>query len=207
MASMGMAVECRRSRDGFTFRAVFPPRTLNRPAGSRHFTGTVPSDPPQQRAPADFAADDRFLRALTRKLANDAHLGDDAAQETWLRALQHAQAPSLFADFGRSWLAVVAKNAVLQALRGRDRRVRREQATARERADRDVVEGLAADERARLLAAVRALPDDYRTVIQMRFFDDLMPVAIADALGLPIETVRTRLKRALERLRGVLPVR
>ena len=74
MASMGMAVECRRSRGGFTFRAVFPPRTLNRPAGSRHFTGTVPSDPPQQRAPADFAADDRFLRALTRKLANDAHL-------------------------------------------------------------------------------------------------------------------------------------
>ena len=154
--------------------------------------------------PGDFAADDRFVRALVRRLARDPDLGDDAAQETWLKALQHAQAPGLFTDFGRGWLSVVARNAVLQALRGSQRRQRREQEVARERAAEDAVPGTDAAQKARLLAAVQALPETYRTVVRMRFFDDRMPVEIADALSVPVETVRTRLKRAMERLRAAM---
>ena len=71
---------------------------------------------------------------------------------------------------------------------------------------RDEVAGqsIDAEQRARLLAAVRTLPDVYRIVVQKRFFDDLMPAEIAAALGVPIETVRTRLKRAMDRLRTAL---
>ncbi len=145
------------------------------------------------------------MRALAKQLAGDPHLADDAVQDTWLAALQQSQAPGLFADFGRGWLCVVARNYVLQTLRGNQRRQRREQAVAKARGPHIEDErGIDADVRARLLAAVNALPEDYRVVVQHRFFADRMPVAIADALGLPVETVRTRLKRAVERLRAAM---
>jgi RNA polymerase sigma-70 factor (ECF subfamily) len=164
----------------------------------------VPAGPPPEPRAKRFEADDAFVRALARRLCGDAHLADDAAQETWLAALQQAEPASLFEGLGRAWLGTVARNSVLQALRGAQRRLRREQAVARGLASDD--DGRAADPDllARLRAAVRQLPDGYRVVVQQRFFEDRMPVAIADALSLPIETVRTRLRRALDRLRAAV---
>lgn len=169
--------------------------------------GPVSPVPSPEPKPSRFQADDAFVRSLARRLCGDAHLADDAAQETWLAALQQEQAPSLFEELGRGWLAEVARNSVLQALRGQQRRVRREQAVARGLVLDDA--GFDADPelRARLLTAVQELPEEYLTVVRQRFFDDRMPVAIADDLGLPIETVRTRLRRALERLRAAITVR
>ncbi|HEX6811945.1 MAG TPA: sigma-70 family RNA polymerase sigma factor [Planctomycetota bacterium] len=163
----------------------------------------VPAPTPE---PSRFAADDRFVRALARQLTGDAHLADDAAQETWLRALQRAQAPGLFAEFGRGWLCVVARNFVLQTLRGTERRQRREREAALARAGDAGTHGHDPDAElcARLRAAVQALPADARAVVEARFFEDCMPVEIADRLGLPVETVRTRLKRALHRLRQAI---
>ena len=43
-----------------------------------------------------------------------------------------------------------------------------------------------------------------RHVIELRFFAGLMPRTIALRLGLPVETIKTRLKRALADLRGTL---
>jgi RNA polymerase sigma-70 factor (ECF subfamily) len=153
-----------------------------------------------------FQADDRFVRSLARRLLRDPQTADDAAQDTWLAALLAGPAPGLLDGLTRGWLATVVRNFALQTLRGRQRRLRREQAVAR---------GLAVDPEAphldpelvtRVQAAVAALPADYRAVVHLRFFADLMPVAIADELGVPVETVRTRLKRAVERLRALLLV-
>jgi RNA polymerase sigma-70 factor (ECF subfamily) len=141
---------------------------------------------------------------LVRRLTGDPHLADDAAQETWLAALQHAAAPALFEGLGRGWLCTVARNCVLQALRGRQRRQRREQAVARGLCSDGVDVDTDTELRERLLAAVLSLPEAYRTVVHERFFEDRMPTQIADALGLPIETVRTRLRRGLERLRAAI---
>lgn len=145
------------------------------------------------------------MRALARRLGGDLHLADDAAQETWLAALQQAAAPALFAGPSRAWLATVARNFVLQALRGQQRRQRRELAVARcPLLDTGAGGEVDPELRRRMLAAVQELPPDYRAVVQQRFFEDRMPVEIADALQLPVETVRTRLRRALERLRAAI---
>ena len=50
-----------------------------------------------------------------------------------------------------------------------------------------------------------ALDEPYRTVILMRYYEDLTPSQIAEHLGLPAATVRTRLRRGLERLRSMIP--
>jgi RNA polymerase sigma-70 factor (ECF subfamily) len=52
--------------------------------------------------------------------------------------------------------------------------------------------------------AVAALPDPYREVVALRFFADLSLAEVAEATGRPLNTVKTHLRRGLERLRPVL---
>jgi len=52
--------------------------------------------------------------------------------------------------------------------------------------------------------AVAALPDPYREVVALRFFADLSLAEVADATGRPLNTVKTHLRRGLERLRPAL---
>lgn len=61
------------------------------------------------------------------------------------------------------------------------------------------------DLRARVAAAVDALPAHYREVVKRKFWEAQSTADIAAAFGVPVETVRTRLKRALKRLERELP--
>jgi len=63
---------------------------------------------------------------------------------------------------------------------------------------------LAAERRARLLAAVNALPDRERRVLVCRYFLDLSEAETAQVLGWPLGSVKSRTWRALNRLRGQL---
>ena len=60
---------------------------------------------------------------------------------------------------------------------------------------------VAADERARLLALVERLPDEQRLVVALRAFLDLSEAETAAVLGVRPGTVKSRLSRALDRLR------
>ncbi len=142
------------------------------------------------------------LRGLARRLLGDAHAAEDVVQETWITALERP--PRTLERFG-SWLRAVARGLALRRLRGEDRRRRREQRGARAEA------GDPADETAerrqalrRLTDAVLSLDEPYQTAILLRFFDDLPPRAIAERLGVPVATVKSRLARGLERLRARL---
>jgi len=65
---------------------------------------------------------------------------------------------------------------------------------------------LDAERRARLLAAVEQLPDDQRLVVACRFFLGLDEAETAAALGIRHGTAKSRLSRALDRLRREIPV-
>lgn len=52
--------------------------------------------------------------------------------------------------------------------------------------------------------AIDSLPEKYRTVVVLRHIEDLSYEEIADVLGLPLGTVKTRLFRARESLRVLL---
>ncbi|MDH4141950.1 MAG: sigma-70 family RNA polymerase sigma factor [Chloroflexota bacterium] len=55
-----------------------------------------------------------------------------------------------------------------------------------------------------LRSALAAMPDEERIVIIMAYGEDLSQAEIADRLGWPIGTVKTRTRRALGRLRDIL---
>jgi RNA polymerase sigma-70 factor (ECF subfamily) len=63
---------------------------------------------------------------------------------------------------------------------------------------------VAAEARAEIRDAVARLPEPYREVVALRFFGDLSLAEVAEATGRPINTVKTHLRRGLERLRPVV---
>ena len=54
-----------------------------------------------------------------------------------------------------------------------------------------------------LQAALAAMPEDERTVIVLAYGEDLTQSEIAERLGWPLGTVKTRTRRGLARLRDV----
>ncbi len=143
-----------------------------------------------------------FLRSLARALLGDPDRASDVVQDTWARALER---PPRHAKSLRGWLAVVARNFARRAVRADRRRAERERRAASP-------EGLpsAHDVAARIelqrkvVEAVGALEEPYRSTLLLRYFDGLDPAEIARRAGLPVGTVKTRLSRALEKVRARL---
>lgn len=143
-----------------------------------------------------------FLRRITRGLLADESRVDDVLQQTWLAALRR----SSNSPASRSWLGKVAVNFARRSLREDSRRARREEAVgARHAAPITPDEVVAREATVRAVVdAVFALEEPYRSTILRRYYDDLTPTRIARLEGIPVETVRTRLKRGLRRLRAEL---
>jgi len=143
-----------------------------------------------------------FVRALARRLLADPGAADDVAQEALVRGLE--QPPRALSAL-RAWLARVTRNLAAQRARAEARRARREREAARAEALPSTAEVLARESvRAAVVRAVLALAEPYRTTLLLRYFEGLPPRAIARRLGVPVETVRTREKRALAELRARL---
>jgi RNA polymerase sigma-70 factor (ECF subfamily) len=147
----------------------------------------------------DLLAHRQWVRALARRLAADESSADDLEQETWLAAVEH---PPRDARSPRGWLGTVLRNVHRNAARGASRRGRREEAVAR-RATSETADDLVAEAEMQtvLVREVLALDEPYRSTVLLRWFEDLTPDEVARRQGVPLETVRTRLKRAVARLR------
>lgn len=150
--------------------------------------------------PQFYLSHSGYVRRLARALVFDAHAAEDVEQETWLAA--SGRAPD---DPGaaRSWLRSIVRNFAAKARRSAARRAEHEGALRSERSGvatpDDVLEHEAA--RQRVVEALLALDEPYRTALIARYFQEQSPPQIAAQLDVPLETVRTRLKRGLEKLR------
>ena len=146
-----------------------------------------------------------FLRRLARSLIVDEAAADDVVQQTWLRALQRAPRDAVNL---RAWLTVVMRNLAFERGRREGRQRGWEQQAALAEATpstADIVEREAL--RRQVVEALLTLDEPYREVLLLRFYEELPPRAIAARLKLPVETVRTRIKRGLSRLSAALDTR
>ncbi|MCP3915854.1 MAG: sigma-70 family RNA polymerase sigma factor [bacterium] len=138
-----------------------------------------------------------WVRALARRLVADADTADDLVQEAWLR-LRSTPAVSVAAP--RAWLGRVVRNLALEHGRKEGRRRDHERSSAPEALTDDELHGRVATEQ-RVVACVMALDEPYRRTVLLRYYEDLGPRAIAEREGVPVNTVKARLRRAHERLR------
>jgi RNA polymerase sigma-70 factor, ECF subfamily len=167
----------------------------------------------------DRDALDRLLRrhfdrihAVCRRIAGSTRDADDAAQEALIRIVRAIDRFDGRASFS-TWSYRIATNAALDELRKRSRRpqlrvvgddsehsmgVAEPRYDLAQRRIEGVVDRLAID------AALAELPEDFRVPVVMRDVGDLDYAEIAEALSVPIGTVKSRIARGrrmlLERL-------
>lgn len=149
----------------------------------------------------DLLRHERFLRTVAARLVAPDDV-DDLVQRTWLATALRGPARE---GRLRAWLATVARNLAGKQRREAERRGRRERAvppppaapSPAEFAEREQVRRAVAD-------AVLALDDAAREAVLLRWYEGLSARDAAARLGVPLETFRTRLKRAHATLRARL---
>ncbi|MEO0661528.1 MAG: sigma-70 family RNA polymerase sigma factor [Planctomycetota bacterium] len=146
-----------------------------------------------------------WLLGLARRLSRTEADADDLVQGTYAVALS---APGAAVRAPRAWLASVTRSLAGRGA-ARDRaRAERERASVRDGDAPSAADLAARTEAFGLLAnCVVALPEPYREAVLLRYFEGLSPSAVGERLGVPASTVRTRLARALSKLRAELAAR
>ena len=139
------------------------------------------------------------LRAFLRRAAGaDA---DDVAQEAFVTAW--ANLNRLRDDEGfRPWLYGIAWRKALTLTRSAARSARRDHDWTRERDGEG--NGLAAEDRMALEAAMATLAPDQRAAVTLCLADGWSHGEAADALGLPLGTIKSHVARGRDKLLSVL---
>lgn len=146
---------------------------------------------------AELLAHAGWLRSLARSLVRDD--ADDVVQATMLAAVR---TPPREGVPLAPWLARVARHLSLNTRRAATRRAHHEHAVPSAPAAESPAESVARAEMfEEVVRAVLALEPIHRDVVLLRFFDGLEMQDVAARLAVPLETARTRLKRALAVLR------
>ncbi len=143
----------------------------------------------------------RWLRSIARELVIDESRVDDLEQQIYLQAMER---PPRGIRSLSGWLRSALRSQWIDAGRASDRREAREERAARDGPDRtQSTADLAAQASAQgaVSTAVAGLREPYRSTVLLRYFEGLPPRDIAERMGVPVETVRTRLKRAHAMLR------
>jgi RNA polymerase sigma-70 factor (ECF subfamily) len=134
---------------------------------------------------------------LAYRYASNPSEAEDIAQDALLRAWRR-RSTLREADRRNQWLATIVRNEAFR----QHARVRPDPTSAIETyegvEDPQVV---ATVERADLHAALKALNDKDRQLLELRYTEDLTQRAIARRLGIPEGTVKVRLHRARNKLR------
>ena len=140
----------------------------------------------------------RYAFNLAYRMTSDAADAEDLTQEIFLRLFQNMKKYDPARPFA-PWFRRVATNTALNWCRGRKSRPipldNLEIAT-------DPASTPGAD--AVLRKAIRALPEEYRVVVSLRYLEDLSIGEIAEAIGSPTGTVKTWLFRAREMLKDMM---
>jgi RNA polymerase sigma-70 factor (ECF subfamily) len=137
---------------------------------------------------------------------------EDIASEVFLRAFEARHRFDPAYRSAKSWLFGIASNLIQDHLRRLARRYRANQRSVTSEIDSEsfedeVASRLDAEASAPLVVeALRALRPEEASVVLLRVLEDMAYRDIADSLGIPIGTVRSRLSRARVNLRNFLSI-
>jgi len=158
---------------------------------------------------------DRYAPAvmgLALKMLADRATAEEVVQETFWRVWRGADSFRAQRGTVAGWLFGIARNFIIDVCRRRNVRPQPAlddgEAQRIERApdpDADVAESARlAIRHAQVRAALSALPDAQRRVIELAYFGGMTRQEIADTTGEPLGTIHTRARLALQKLREAL---
>jgi RNA polymerase sigma-70 factor (ECF subfamily) len=145
------------------------------------------------------------VKSYMLRLGASASQAEDLAQDTMLAVWRKAAQFDPARAGAATWVFVIARNLRIDALRRERPTEAIDPADEHEDATpaADAILESAQAERA-LGAALAGMPEDQAMLLRLSFFEDHAHADISARLGLPLGTVKSRLRRALARLRQVL---
>lgn len=143
-----------------------------------------------------------LVYAVAYRILGDRALAEDAAQQAFLQAWRSAAAFDVSRDPG-PWLATIARRAAIDVHRREARQAHQsmDNGTTLDRSVGTIPDGA---ERAydvwEVRAAVDELPVEERDVVRLQHLEGFTHAQVADRLGIPLGTVKSRSNRAHRRL-------
>ena len=145
------------------------------------------------------------LRSHMRRLAKDFVIADELAQEVMLAVWRKAEQYDPARGQVSTWVFRIARNLYIDSLRRRmpelDENdpafVPQEEIAA----DRAIIN---AQDAQALTRALRSLKDEHLEVLRLSYFEEMPHSAISSLLGIPLGTVKSRIRMACEKLRWAL---
>lgn len=141
------------------------------------------------------------VKAFLMKSGADATLAEECAQDVMATLWQKANLFDPSRASVATWVFTIARNRRIDALR-KARRPEPEELDWGPEPEPDQAEVFEAQqETTRLGAALAQLPEKQRALIERAFYGDLSHTEIAAETGLPLGTIKSRIRLALERMR------
>jgi RNA polymerase sigma-70 factor (ECF subfamily) len=144
------------------------------------------------------------VHGLTLHILGDTMLAEEATQDTflklWSRSHQYLAERGPFLP----WLLTIARRVALDRLRLETRRLALSDSNDPDDAWLTIPDLESMEEESRwrsMYFAVQSLSPDHRKVIELAYYQGLSQSEIAEVLGWPLGTVKTRLSAAMEKLR------
>ncbi len=157
----------------------------------------------------------RLFRYLLHLTANRER-AEDFFQETWLRVLERGHQYDGKWKF-EAWLFAIARNLVLDwhrrkkpqsidslASAGSSAEEHAEFELRDDRGESPLESVLQSEQRAGVQQSLQKIPAVYREVLLLRFQEEMQLEEIAAVTGAPISTVKSRLYRGLEAMKGAM---
>jgi RNA polymerase sigma factor (sigma-70 family) len=151
----------------------------------------------------------RVAYAIAFRILRDERLAEDAVQEGFLAVWRTAAAFRPERAKGSTWIVTLVHRRAVDIVRREERR-RADPLEPETAADAVDPSGSAEDEawlgfeRERVQTALRGLPDAQRETIELAYYGGYSQSELAERLGVPLGTIKSRMFAGLARLRELL---
>ena len=147
--------------------------------------------------------------SLVAHLLKDADGAEDVVEETFWQVWQRASSYDVSRGTVRTWLLTIGRSRALDRLRSRKRNhvdISADLSLVRDPSSDPSQEVEGAERRQLVYAALIELPDEQRRALELAYFRGLSQSEIADFLGEPLGTIKTRMRLGMQKLRDKLIV-
>jgi RNA polymerase sigma-70 factor, ECF subfamily len=148
----------------------------------------------------------RLAYSVAHKLTGEKHSAEDLTQEAFIKVWRSAQRYRPERGSVRTWILSVVRNQRIDLLRAKATRCRMQEKVEASAPRSEPSEAFAQvwheARQGRLREALDALPHVQQQVLELAHFSDLTHPEIAKRLGLPLGTVKGRMRLGLEKLRN-----
>ncbi len=144
------------------------------------------------------------IKGFLMKSGTDATAAEECAQDVMTTLWRKADQFDPTRASVSTWIFTIARNRRIDMLR-RDRRPEPEELTWGPEPEPEQSAVLEMQqESARLVKAIAALPENQRKLIEQAYFGELTQAEISQITGLPLGTIKSRIRLALDRLRHAM---